>query len=224
MDSDDEYDDFPQTGHPASNLTERLRAQKAIFESWLATDAAQQALKPNTKDGKIKDAADDELSIQSLMAKDGIKIISTPRDYQLELFERAKQENTIAVLDTGSGKTLIAVLLLRHTIDEELNNREAGKPPRISFFLVASVTLVYQQFAVLQTNLDHNITRICGADNSDNWQNSRWRKLFSENKVVVCTAEILRHCLSFGYITMRQINLLIFDEAHHTKKNHAYAR
>lgn len=36
----------------------------------------------------------------------------------------------------GSGKTLIAVLLLKHVIEKELNDRAEGKPPRISFFLV----------------------------------------------------------------------------------------
>lgn len=30
------------------------------------------------------------------------KIISSPREYQTELFERAKQKNIIAVLDTGA--------------------------------------------------------------------------------------------------------------------------
>jgi endoribonuclease Dicer len=29
------------------------------------------------------------------------RIISSPREYQVELFERAKEENIIAVLDTG---------------------------------------------------------------------------------------------------------------------------
>ncbi len=225
MDSDDALDNVPQEpGHPASNLRERRRAQNAIFEAWVTSEVGQEALKPKLKNGRPKEAADEELSIHSLMAKEGTKIIKNPREYQMELFERAKKENTIAVLDTGSGKTLIAVLLLRHIIDQELEDRASGKQPRISFFLVSSVTLVYQQFSVLEVNLDHKITRVCGADNTDNWQKAKWVKMFSECKVIVCTAEILQQCLSHSYISMNQINLLVFDEAHHTKKNHAYAR
>lgn len=42
-----------------------------------------------------------------------------------------------AELSTGAGKTLIAVLLLRHVLDEELKDRQLGKKPRIAFFLVS---------------------------------------------------------------------------------------
>lgn len=42
--------------------------------------------------------------------------------------------------------------------------------------------------------------------------------------IIVCTADILLHCLHHSFVKMTQINLLIFDEAHHTKKNHPYAR
>ena len=40
--------------------------------------------------------------------------VHTPRRYQMKLLEMAKQRNTIAILETGSGKTLIAVKLLEH--------------------------------------------------------------------------------------------------------------
>lgn len=51
-----------------------------------------------------------------------------------------------------------------------------------------------------------------------------WTKTFDENMAIVCTADILYTCLSHSYIRMKQINLIVFDEAHHTKKNHPYAR
>lgn len=41
----------------------------------------------------------------------------TPRMYQTELFETAKEQNSIAYLETGGGKTLIAVMLLRDRLE-----------------------------------------------------------------------------------------------------------
>ncbi|GIZ41243.1 hypothetical protein CKM354_000455600 [Cercospora kikuchii] len=208
----------------AASWKEKRRTQRAIFDNWITSADGQQALKPKVK--KAADALDDNQSIHSLLASQqrGSQIVKNPREYQIELFERAKQQNTIAVLDTGSGKTLIAVLLLRWVIDNEIENRSRGLPAKISFFLVASVTLVYQQYSVLECNLDHNVARLCGADNTDRWNSARWLKELAENKVIVCTAEILNQALAHSYLKMSQINLLIFDEAHHTKKNHSYAR
>lgn len=152
------------------------------------------------------------------------QIISSPREYQLELFEKAKEKNIIAVLDTGSGKTLIAVLLLRHIFAQELEDRALGKQHRISFFLVDSVQLVFQQHAVLKANLDQPMNMFCGDMGCDLWSKKNWEKHFSENMVIVCTAEVLRQCLHHSFISMDRINLLILDEAHHAKKDHAYAR
>ena len=102
----------------------------------------------------IENADDEALSIRNLMSKQESNVIITdPREYQVELFERAKKQNIIAVLDTGlicgkhrekpnanrhvgSGKTLIAVLLLRYMLDHELEDRALGKPRRIALFLV----------------------------------------------------------------------------------------
>lgn len=109
-------------------------------------------------------------------------------------------------------------------INLELEHRTLGNAKRISFFLVDSVTLVYQQYAVLDCNLDQPMERFSGNMGCDLWSKEVWTKYFNENMVIVCTADVLYHCLHHSYVTIPQINLLIFDEAHHAKKNHAYAR
>lgn len=210
-------------GLRAPKVSERRRAQNMKFSSWLS-QRAEKVTKEQVKT-EIQNADEETLTIRQLMAKQESNVIITdPRDYQVELFEKAKKQNIIAVLDTGSGKTLIAVLLLRHILDQELEDRLIGKKPRISFFLVDSVTLVFQQFAVLECNLDHKIERFCGEMGCDLWDKGTWEKHFQENMVIVCTAEILYQCLMHSFVALDQINLLIFDEAHHAKKNHAYAR
>lgn len=147
-----------------------------------------------------------------------------PREYQIELFERARASNTIAVLDTGSGKTLVAVLLLKHILQIELNKRANGTKPRVAFFLVDSVTLVFQQSAVLRNNLDQRVAHFFGNLGPDLWDKQTWNKHLEKYMVIVCTAEILNQSLLNGHIRIDQINLLIFDEAHHAKKEHPYAR
>lgn len=49
-----------------------------------------------------------------------------PRSYQLEMYEKALNENTIAVMDTGSGKTLVAAMLIKEMIRRE---KKANKAP-----------------------------------------------------------------------------------------------
>jgi len=56
------------------------------------------------------------------------------------------------------------------------------------------------------------------------WSGKTWQTYFATNMVIVCTAEVLVQCMMHSFITMAQINLLIFDEAHHAKSNHPYAR
>ncbi|KXJ85785.1 RNase3 domain-containing protein [Microdochium bolleyi] len=152
------------------------------------------------------------------------RITTSPREYQVELFEKAKQQNTIVVLDTGSGKTLIAALLLHHTIDQEYEDRKQGHPNRISVFLVDKIALAKQQHRVLKQNLDCNIA--CFAGDAGNVPRTQefWQKQLDENMVIVCVGAVLQKCLHRSYISMEQINLLVFDEAHHAKREHPYAR
>jgi endoribonuclease Dicer len=200
---------------------QELSYEKSVRDSYIRSRVFQATKGPTAPENK----GDDKQSVKWLIKDSGSQeIISSPREYQIELFEKAKTQNTIAVLDTGSGKTLIAALLLRHVIDEELERRANGGDKRIAFFLVDSVALVFQQYAVLKCNLNHKMEQFCGDMGCDLWSKELWEKHFNENMVIVCTAEVLFQCLHHSFITMKQINLLIFDEAHHAKRNHAYAR
>lgn len=62
------------------------------------------------------------------------------RQYQLDVLEQAKSRNTIAFLETGAGKTLIAVLLIK-SISLELQKQNKKM---LAVFLVPKVPLVYQ--------------------------------------------------------------------------------
>ncbi|KIY01741.1 uncharacterized protein Z520_01879 [Fonsecaea multimorphosa CBS 102226] len=151
-------------------------------------------------------------------------IIDRAREYQQELFEKARDENVIAVLDTGSGKTLIAALLIRHYLQQELIDRSRGKSPKIVFFLVNSVHLARQQARFLSNNLPQKVIPLFGDASDALWEKAEWDKIFAENGVVVCTAAVLDSCLMHSYLKVGQISLLVFDEAHHCKKNHPYSR
>ena len=131
-DDESDVEDVSESALPLDDSQRRL-VQNARFKQWMLRQARIDIDRPR----KSKTEGDEQLSIRQLMAEqESLSIITDPREYQIELFERAKEQNTIAVLDTGTGKTLIAVLLLRHVLDQELENRQAGLKPRVAFFLV----------------------------------------------------------------------------------------
>ena len=193
---------------PAIPEPKKKRGEDAAFLSWVSS----QERKPRAS------------SKEALVAYASQKTIHTPREYQVELFERAKEKNTIVVLDTGSGKTLIAALLLRHTLDLELERRSAGERAKTAFFVVEKVALCFQQHGVLSANLQHPIGKLYGDNMGGMRTKEQWESETSANMAFVCTAQILLDLFNHGFIHMDNVNLLVFDEAHHAKKSHPFAR
>ncbi|KAL8366055.1 hypothetical protein RB595_004708 [Gaeumannomyces hyphopodioides] len=128
----------------------------------------------------------------------------TPRVYQLELFQ----------MDTGSGKTQVAVLRIRSEL-------ERTDPNKRIWFLAPTVTLCIQQFEVLRSQLPSaGIKILTGDDNVDSWSNqSIWDAVLFGIQVVVCPHQILLDALSHSFVTLDTISLLIFDEAHNCLGN-----
>jgi len=141
-DDDSEVDVDIARAHGPKTTTERRRAQNDVMRAFAANISASLTQK-EVDDAAAKSANEEQLSIRHILAKQDTTVrITNPRDYQTELFQRAKEENVIAVLDTGSGKTHIATLLLQHVLDTELEHRAKGGVPKMAFFLVSPQFLV----------------------------------------------------------------------------------
>lgn len=64
----------------------------------------------------------------------------------------------VVYLDTGSGKTFVSVLLIRH-VYAEFTERAQQRAPFLAVFMAPTVALVEQQFGVLKSQLDLRVSR-----------------------------------------------------------------
>ncbi|KAK6136536.1 hypothetical protein DH2020_029732 [Rehmannia glutinosa] len=151
------------------------------------------------------------------------------RKYQIDLCKKALEENVIAYLGTGCGKTHIAVLLIY-----EMGHLFKRPQKNICIFLAPTVALV-QQVLFLLYILQFGFVRIFYVEKM--WVRYPNAKVIEESvdfKVGIhcgsstgpCyDSQILLHYLSHCFINIEQIALLIFDECHYAQldSNHPYA-
>ncbi|KAK0472051.1 hypothetical protein IW261DRAFT_1343854 [Armillaria novae-zelandiae] len=138
------------------------------------------------------------------------------RGYQQEMLDESLKRNIIIAMDTGSGKTHIAVLRLKIEVERE--------PHKISWFLAPTVALSEQQHRVIKAALPVPVGLISGSMEPDQWKDeSLWRKVLETHRIVVSTPQVLLDALRHSYIKMgRDIGLMIFDEAHHANDKAPY--
>lgn len=82
----------------------------------------------------------------------------------------------IAYMLTGTGKTLIAVMLVKHYADTygKLDLKDAPEEPKIVVCVVPTTLLVAQQAAVFRRHVNVGIGEYTGASRVDNWGKKRW--------------------------------------------------
>ena len=130
------------------------------------------------------------------------------RDYQINLAQQAKTENSLIVLPTGLGKTTIAL----HVIAHFLSKRKGG-----ILFLAPTRVLANQHYEFLKktVRLD-DITLITGEDLL-----AKRKKLWI-NSIICATPEIVRNDIIRKIVDVSQFSLVIFDEAHRAVGDYAY--
>ena len=151
----------------------------------------------------------------------------TTRPYQQELFEKVCKKNMIIYLPTGSGKTYIAIKLIKElssAIEKPLD--QGGKR---TVFLANTVPLVVQQAEFLRMHCALNVAdyygdRVINSRKLDYWDKEIWEKELRENQILVVIPQLLVDMIQHTFLRLEQINLLIFDECHHATGNHPYSQ
>lgn len=97
LDDSDDGDDsqhIEPVDNGASSANQRL-AEDIAFSQWLEARQTASAAHMLSVEGVTSSSCEPE-------ATKPRRIIASPREYQMELFEKAKEQNTIVVLDTGN--------------------------------------------------------------------------------------------------------------------------
>jgi len=132
------------------------------------------------------------------------------RAYQVNIAKACLSRSTLVVLPTGMGKTVIATMVLA-----EILRRKGGK----ILFLAPTKPLVEQHAASLRGVLIvEPIAVFTGEVTSPDERELLWRG----SKIVVSTPQVIRNDLRAERISLDDVSLIVFDEAHRAVGDYAY--
>ncbi len=132
------------------------------------------------------------------------------RAYQVNIARACLERSTLVVLPTGMGKTVIAAMVIA-----EILRRKGGKV----LFLAPTKPLVEQHAASLRKVLVvDRIALFTGEATSPEERELLWR----ENKIVVSTPQVIRNDVRAERISLDEVSLVVFDEAHRAVGDYAY--
>ncbi|MCL4437327.1 MAG: DEAD/DEAH box helicase [Thaumarchaeota archaeon] len=133
------------------------------------------------------------------------------RDYQVDLASLCSSQNTLLVVPTGLGKTAIALLV----VAELLKNY----PEKKCLMLAPTRPLCHQHYRFLQKHLtvdEDKIQVITGTDLLD-LRREKW-----SGQIICATPQITVRDIARGLVTLGDLSLIIFDEAHRAVGDYAY--
>ncbi|MBW2982948.1 DEAD/DEAH box helicase [Candidatus Woesearchaeota archaeon] len=136
----------------------------------------------------------------------------TPRRYQETILSTAAGNNTLVVLPTGMGKTAIAAMLAAHRLDQ---NDDAK-----IVFLAPTKPLVQQHldtFTELFDLPEEDFSLLTGSVTP-----AKRVKLWNESRFIFSTPQGLENDLISNKISLQDVGLLVFDEAHRATGDYAY--
>ena len=133
------------------------------------------------------------------------------REYQVNIANSAAKANTLVVLPTGMGKTVIALLLIEKQLQKE-NNK--------ILFLAPTKPLVLQhaQFLRQYLTIDAEAISVFTGEISPAKRTEMWDK----SRIIVSTPQVIENDLLSKKISLKDVSFIIFDESHHAVGQYSY--
>ncbi|MDD5331226.1 MAG: helicase-related protein [Candidatus Nanoarchaeia archaeon] len=133
-----------------------------------------------------------------------------PRAYQLHILESCKKENTLVILPTGLGKTKIAIMLAVERLNLVKNSKILILTPTKP--LAEQITKEMKE----STNIS-DIEVLTGLIPPE-----KRKKIFKDSTAIVSTPQGLTNDIMNGLISLEDISLIVFDEAHRAIGDYDY--
>lgn len=128
------------------------------------------------------------------------------REYQINIFNSIKDKNSLVVLPTGLGKTVIAIMVIAYKVN-------FGKV----IFLAPTKPLCEQHYS--------NIKEIVSIDGiflitGEKTKKEKRKEIYNMARIIVATPQTIKN--DFDIIDFSKFSLAIFDEVHRCVGNYAY--
>ena len=134
------------------------------------------------------------------------------REYQIRISEKASKANTLVVLPTGLGKTVIAILVAERRLSEL---RDVAV-----VVLAPTRPLVIQHYKAFQeyftaSSCNHMTGQITA---------EKRQKIWSASSFIFATPQVIANDVKAKRYTLSKVGLLVFDEAHRCVKDYDYTK
>ncbi len=135
------------------------------------------------------------------------------REYQSKIAKECISKNSLVVLPTGLGKTIIGVYVAAGTLE--------NFPPKSKIVVLAPtrplINQHYDSFKNLMTIPEEEFVVLTGKTVPE-----KRVELFHENQIIFYTPQTLRNDLVNRKYNLENVCLIVFDEAHHATGDYAY--
>jgi len=135
------------------------------------------------------------------------------RLYQENIAEKAQLRNTLVVLPTALGKTVITALVAAHLLYNYKEGRVLMMAP------TRPLVLQHRESFLEILKIPEDEAIVLTGKTPNKHREAVWK---GKGRLIFATPQVVKNDLMRNYVDMREFSLLVFDECHRARRDYAY--